>query len=101
MATPANGLRARSRSTRTEKPPTATGAMFLLPRAKNDEARSKFIEGIVADPYSRRSWTGLQNWLQRNKVQLNDVRLKDGAAVTQKDDKNRSEEHTSELQSLR
>ena len=62
--------------------------MFLLPRAKNDEERSKFIEGIVADPYSRRSWTGLQNWLQRNKVQLNDVRLKDGAAVTQKDDKN-------------
>src|SRR5208282_2544758 len=50
--------------------------------------RSKFIDGIVADPYTRRSWTGLQNWLQRNKVELNNVRLKEGAAVTQKDEKN-------------
>jgi tetratricopeptide (TPR) repeat protein len=60
----------------------------LVAMGKEDEARSKFIEGIVADPYTRRSWTGLQNWLQRNKVELNNVRLKDGAAVTQKDEKN-------------
>jgi len=60
----------------------------LVAMGKEDEARSKFIDGIVADPYTRRSWTGLQNWLQRNKVELNNVRLKDGAAVTQKDGKN-------------
>jgi tetratricopeptide (TPR) repeat protein len=60
----------------------------LVAMGKEDDARSKFIEGIVADPYSRRSWTGLQNWLQRNKVELNILRLKDGAAVTQKDEKN-------------
>jgi tetratricopeptide (TPR) repeat protein len=60
----------------------------LVAMGKEDEARSKFIEGIIADPYSRRSWTGLQNWLQRNKLQLNNVRLKDGAAVTEKDEKN-------------
>jgi tetratricopeptide (TPR) repeat protein len=60
----------------------------LVAAGTEDEARSKFIDGIVADPYGRRSWTGLQNWLQRNKVELNVVRLKDGAAVTQKDEKN-------------
>lgn len=60
----------------------------LVAMGKEDEARSKFIDGIVADPYTRRSWTGLQNWLQRNKVELNNVRLKEGAAVTQKDEKN-------------
>ncbi len=60
----------------------------LVALGKEDEARTKFIEGIIADPYSRRSWTGLQNWLQRNKVALNNVRLKDGAAVTEKDEKN-------------
>ncbi len=60
----------------------------LVAMGKEDEARSKFIEAIIADPYTRRTWTGLQNWLQRNKVELNNVRLKDGAAVTQKDEKN-------------
>lgn len=60
----------------------------LVAAGKEDEARSKFIDGIVADPYGRRSWTGLQNWLQRNKSELNNVKLKDRSAVTVKDDKN-------------
>jgi hypothetical protein len=30
----------------------------------------------------------MQNWLQRNKLELNNVRLKDGAAATAKDEKN-------------
>lgn len=60
----------------------------LVAMGKEDEARSKFIEGIIADPYTRRSWTGLQNWLQRNKVELNNVRLKDRSSVTVKDGKN-------------
>ena len=60
----------------------------LVAMGKEHEARSKFIDGIIADPYTRRSWTGLQNWLQRNKVELNNVQLKNGAAVTEKDDKN-------------
>src|SRR5208283_2532902 len=55
---------------------------------KEDEARSKFIDGIVADPYTRRSWTGLRNWLERNKVEMNSVKLKDRSSVTVKDDKN-------------
>ena len=60
----------------------------LVALGKEDEARAKFIEAIIADPYTRRSWTGLQNWLQRNKLELNNVRLKNGAAVTEKDEKN-------------
>jgi len=60
----------------------------LAAMGKEDEARSKFIDAVVADPYGRRSWTGLQNWLQRNKVELNNVRLKEGAAVAVTGDKN-------------
>jgi tetratricopeptide (TPR) repeat protein len=60
----------------------------LVALGKEDEARSKFIEGIVADPYTRRSWTGLQNWLKRNKLVLNNVELKDRSSVTVKDEKN-------------
>lgn len=60
----------------------------LAAMGKEDEARSEFIEAVVADPYNKRSWVGLQNWLKRNKVELNNVRLKDGAAITQKDRKN-------------
>jgi tetratricopeptide (TPR) repeat protein len=55
---------------------------------KDDDARSKYIDAIVAEPYTRLSWTGLQKWLKRNKLELNNIQLKNGAAVTQKDDKN-------------
>lgn len=60
----------------------------LAAMGKEDDARSKFIEAIIADPYTRRTWTGMTNWLERNKLELNNVKLKDGAAVTQKDEKN-------------
>lgn len=60
----------------------------LVAMGKEDEARSQFIAAIVADPYTRRSWVGMQNWLQRNKLALNNVRLKDRSSVTVKDDKN-------------
>jgi len=60
----------------------------LSEMGKNEEARAKFIEAIVAEPYNRSSWMGLTNWLNRNKLELNKVALKEGAAVTQKDDKN-------------
>lgn len=40
----------------------------LMSQGKMDEARSKFIEAIVADPYRRASWIGLQQWADRNGV---------------------------------
>jgi len=60
----------------------------LSAMGKNDEARAKFIDGVVAEPYNRSSWVGLTNWLNRNKLELNRVQLKEGAAVTQTDEKN-------------
>ena len=60
----------------------------LAAMGKEDDARAKFIEGIVAEPYNHSSWVGLTNWLQRNKLTINEVRLKDGSSVTQKDEKN-------------
>ena len=60
----------------------------LVAMGKDEEARAKFIEAIVAEPYSNRSWIGLTNWLKRNKLELNRVQLKEGAAVSQKDENN-------------
>jgi hypothetical protein len=33
---------------------------------KMKEAREKFIQGLVAFPYTRTSWTGLNSWLSHN-----------------------------------
>jgi tetratricopeptide (TPR) repeat protein len=37
---------------------------------KMEEARAKFIEAIIAEPYSRRAWVGLTQWAQWNSVEL-------------------------------
>jgi len=51
-------------------------------------AREKFIQAVVADPYGKNSWMGLNQWAERNKVKLAWVRLQDKSTVTQKDEKN-------------
>ena len=52
----------------------------------NDQgARARFIDAIVAAPYNSSAWVGMTNWLKRNQLGLNNVRLKDGASVTAKD----------------
>jgi tetratricopeptide (TPR) repeat protein len=40
----------------------------LMKLDKMDEARTKFLEAIVADPYDKRSWVGIQQWANKNKV---------------------------------
>ena len=35
---------------------------------KMDEARAKFAEAIIAEPYSRTSWMGLAQWAQHKRV---------------------------------
>jgi tetratricopeptide (TPR) repeat protein len=60
----------------------------LAALGRDDEARAKYIEAVVADPYNRNSSVGLSNWLQHHKLALNTVQLKDEAAVSRKDDKN-------------
>jgi tetratricopeptide (TPR) repeat protein len=49
-------------------------------------AREKFIQAVVADPYGRNSWMGLNQWAGHAKVTLNWVRLQDKSSVSQKDD---------------
>ena len=59
----------------------------LLGQGKLDEARTQYIEAVVADPYNATSWGGLKNWTDRTKLQLNWLKLKDGARVDVKDGK--------------
>ncbi|HWW14916.1 MAG TPA: tetratricopeptide repeat protein [Candidatus Dormibacteraeota bacterium] len=51
-------------------------------------AREKFIQAVIADPYGKNSWMGLNQWAGWAKVTLNWVRLQDRGTVSQKDDKN-------------
>jgi tetratricopeptide (TPR) repeat protein len=59
----------------------------LTASSKNDEARGKFIDAVVAEPYSNKAWIGIRQWVDQNKVKLNVLVLKDKSA-TQMDGKN-------------
>ena len=39
-------------------------------QGKSAEARDKFVDAIVAQPYNRQSYVGLTQWADRNKVRL-------------------------------
>lgn len=58
----------------------------LMDLGKTADAREKYIQAIVAEPYKQRSWVGLQRWTERTKLSLTWVRLQDKSAVAQKDD---------------
>lgn len=45
------------------------------------DARDKFIEAIVASPYERASWIGLQQWARLNHVQLTQLNIKSPNSV--------------------
>jgi tetratricopeptide (TPR) repeat protein len=47
----------------------------LVAQGKMDEAKEKFISAIVAEPYNRRSWIGLSQWAQRQKMVLSHPRI--------------------------
>jgi tetratricopeptide (TPR) repeat protein len=47
----------------------------LLEYGKDDEARTKFIDAIVADPYNQLVYSGLSKWGQKNQVQLGHPRI--------------------------
>ncbi len=42
----------------------------LVRMGKLDEARSRFIDAVVAEPYERQAWVGLKQWADAAKVQL-------------------------------
>jgi tetratricopeptide (TPR) repeat protein len=52
-------------------------------QGRRNDARAKFVEAIVAEPYSRTSWVGLSQWAQKYGVRLAHPRVdvpKDAAA---------------------
>ncbi len=75
------------RATRTD-PDRETAYRYwgdaLLRQDKNDEARSKFIEAVVAEPYDPQSWVGLKQWARFNSVELTrpDIKIPDRPTVS-------------------
>jgi tetratricopeptide (TPR) repeat protein len=53
----------------------------LWEMGKSADAREKYIEAVIAEPYNQKSWMGLSQWAQRTRVQLNWVRLQDEARI--------------------
>jgi tetratricopeptide (TPR) repeat protein len=49
----------------------------LWAAGKSSEARDKYIDAIIAEPYEKNSWSGLSQWAQRTKVILNWIRMQD------------------------
>jgi tetratricopeptide (TPR) repeat protein len=54
----------------------------LLEYGKNDEARAKFIDAIIADPYNRMAYNGISRWSQENHVSLGHPRIEIPTNVT-------------------
>jgi tetratricopeptide (TPR) repeat protein len=44
---------------------------------RSTEARDKYIDAVIAEPYNQKSWGGLGQWAQRSKVTLNWLRMQD------------------------
>ena len=42
---------------------------------KSDEARDKFVEAIIAEPYGNRSYVGLTQWADRHQIRLGHPRI--------------------------
>ena len=51
---------------------------------KSDEARDKFVDAIIADPYGRRSYVGLTQWADRHQISLAHPKINIPADVTPK-----------------
>lgn len=48
----------------------------LMADGKMKDAREKFIQGLVAFPYAKTSWVGLNGWLSRNHLAYNKIQIK-------------------------
>jgi tetratricopeptide (TPR) repeat protein len=60
----------------------------LMRQGKMDEAQSKFIEAIIAEPYVRQPWVGLKQWADANHIQAAhpDIKAPKGPQTTAKAD---------------
>jgi tetratricopeptide (TPR) repeat protein len=57
----------------------------LMAEGKMSEARAKFIDAVVAEPYTRKSNIGIQQWAERNKVGFTVPRIQSPNSVKQND----------------
>ena len=55
---------------------------------KTVEARDKFVEAIIADPYSRNPYVGLSQWAERHRVQLGHPKIEPPNSTTTGGDNN-------------
>jgi tetratricopeptide (TPR) repeat protein len=58
----------------------------LMHSGRMKEAREKFIDSVVAEPYNRTPWMGLGQWAQRAQVQLSHPRIESPNRLERKDD---------------
>jgi tetratricopeptide (TPR) repeat protein len=59
----------------------------LMLQGKMAEARERFIDAVIAEPYSRRSWAGILQWAQRAGVQLSHPRIESPNRLAEEKDK--------------
>lgn len=53
----------------------------LMNAGKQEEARTRFIEAVIAEPYTKRAWVGIQQWAERHKLQLTHPRIDSPNAI--------------------
>jgi tetratricopeptide (TPR) repeat protein len=56
-------------------------------QGKTDQARDKFVEAIIAEPYGQRSYVGLTQWAQRHKVTLGHPKIEPPNSTRSEDGK--------------
>jgi tetratricopeptide (TPR) repeat protein len=63
-------------------------ADMLLKNGEIEKSRTRFIQGVVAEPYNPITWRALQAWATTNKLQLKRVHVNTPNNVSQTDAKN-------------
>jgi tetratricopeptide (TPR) repeat protein len=63
-------------------------ADMLLKNGEIEKSRTRFIQGVVAEPYNPITWRALQGWATTNKLQLKRVHVDTPNNVSQTGEKN-------------
>jgi tetratricopeptide (TPR) repeat protein len=63
------------------------GDALMNVAGKKDEAREKFIEAVIAEPYNRRAWVGLIQWGEKYGVRLGHPKIVIPTSVSKQPDK--------------
>ena len=68
----------------------------LAMAGKNTEAREKYIDAVIAEPYNRQPWVALRQWADRIKQPFNAILLQNKSTVKTEDaaDKTTLDEHS-------